>query len=67
MLGETGPYGPPLFAKLVPFAVHVATSIYAERRDRVVNNIIDELESLTARLHEYVHPLASYCCELTWD
>lgn len=53
MLSDTGPYGAPLFAKLVPFAVHVAANIYAERRDRLVNNtIIDELESLTAKLHE---------------
>jgi programmed cell death 6-interacting protein len=55
MLSDTGPYSAPLFAKLVPFAVHVAASIYAERRDRLVNNtIIDELDSLTTKLHEYI-------------
>ena len=54
MLSDTGPFGAPLFAKLVPFAVHIAASIYAERRDRLVNStIIDELETLTAKLHEY--------------
>ena len=54
MLSDTGPFGAPLFAKLVPFAVHIAANIYAERRDRLVNNaIIDELEAMTAKLHEY--------------
>jgi len=53
MLSDAGPYGAPLFAKLVPFAVHMAANIYAERRDRLVNNtIVDDLESLTAKLHE---------------
>jgi programmed cell death 6-interacting protein len=57
LLSDTGPYGAPLFAKLVPFAVHLAASIYVERRDRLVNNtIVHELESLTAKLHEYVRP-----------
>ena len=54
-LGDGGEFGQPLFAKLVPYAVHVAASIYAERRDRLINTtIISELENLTARLHEYV-------------
>lgn len=52
-LGEKAEFGPALFSKLVPFAVHVAISIYEERRDRLVNNnIIAELESLTDKLHE---------------
>ncbi|KAI9852873.1 MAG: pH-response regulator protein palA/rim20 [Thelocarpon superellum] len=52
LLGERGELGQPLFVKLVPFAVHVAASIYEERRDRLVrHSIIDELESLTAALH----------------
>ena len=51
MLGENGAFGQPLFAKLVPYAVHVAASIYVERRDRLVNTtIIDELEGLTDNL-----------------
>ena len=55
MLGAKGELGRPLFAKLVPFAVHVAASIYAERRDRLINHdIIDELDNLTATLHQYV-------------
>ena len=33
-IGEHGEFGRPLFAQLVPFAVHVAASIYEERRDR---------------------------------
>ncbi|KAI5809570.1 putative pala protein [Peziza echinospora] len=53
LLTETGAYGRPLFAKLVPYAVHLATSIYAEKRDRLVNDtIIAELESLTTKIHE---------------
>jgi programmed cell death 6-interacting protein len=56
-IGE-GEFGPPLFAKLVPFAVHVAASIYEERRDRLVNtNIIDELEILTTKIHDTLSSL----------
>ena len=52
-LGEKKSFGQPLFTKLVPYAVHVAVDIYAERRDRVVNtNIINELESSTEKLRE---------------
>ncbi|KAI9712641.1 MAG: hypothetical protein M1812_006821 [Candelaria pacifica] len=57
-LGDHGQFGQPLFAKLVPFAVHLAASIYAERRDRLVNHsIIDELQNLTARLHDLLGSL----------
>lgn len=57
-LGEKGDFGPALFTKLVPYAVHIAVSIYEERRDRLVNqNIIGELESLNERIHEV---LSSY-------
>ncbi|KAI0385432.1 BRO1-domain-containing protein [Hypomontagnella monticulosa] len=52
-LSEKGEFGPPLFTKLVPYSVHIAVSIYEERRDRLVNqNIIAELESLNERIHE---------------
>lgn len=52
-IGDRGAFGPPLFAKLVPFAVHVAASIYEERRDRLVNTrLIDELEILTTKIHD---------------
>ena len=48
-----GDLGKPLFAKLVPYSVHVAASIYADRRDRLVNNtIIAELEALNQKIHE---------------
>lgn len=58
LLVEGGAYGAPLFTKLVPFAVHVAASIYAERRDRLVNTtLIDELESLTTSIHELLQSL----------
>lgn len=57
MLGEHGELGRPLFAKLVPYSVHVAASIYADRRDRQVGQMIEELEGLTARLHELLKSL----------
>ena len=54
-LGEGGQFGKPLFARLVPYAVHIAASIYEERKDRLVNaSIIDEIEGLTNQLREYV-------------
>ncbi|OTA91726.1 hypothetical protein M434DRAFT_397004 [Hypoxylon sp. CO27-5] len=57
-LGEKGEFGPPLFTKLVPYSVHIAVSIYEERRDRLVNqNIIGELETLNERLHEVLSSL----------
>ena len=53
MLGDDGPLGQPLLSKLVPYAVHVAASIYSDRRDRLVNeNIIGKLESMTDQLRE---------------
>ena len=57
-LGEKGEFGTALFTKLVPYSVHIAVSIYEERRDRVVNqNIIGELESLNERIHEILSSL----------
>jgi programmed cell death 6-interacting protein len=59
MLGEGLPFGRPLFAKLVPYAVHVAASIYADRRDRVVHQgIIAELDAMTARLRDLLSSLS---------
>lgn len=55
MLGQKGPLGQPLFEKLVPYAVHIAASIYSDRRDRLINEtLIGELESMTDKLREYV-------------
>ncbi|KAI5862434.1 BRO1-domain-containing protein [Durotheca rogersii] len=52
-LGEKREFGPALFTKLVPYSVHVAVSIYEERRDRLVDqHIISELETLNERIHE---------------
>ena len=52
-LGENSKFGQPLFARLVPYAVHIAASIYEERKNRVVNvSIIDEIEGLTNKLRE---------------
>lgn len=57
-IGEHGEFGMPLFAKLVPFSVHVAASIYEERRDRIVNkNVVEELERLTTKIHETLQSL----------
>ncbi|KAK4462629.1 pH-response regulator protein palA/prr-1 [Cladorrhinum samala] len=57
-LGDHAEFGPALFTKLVPFSVHLAVSIYEERRDRLVNNtIISELEILTDKLHEILSSL----------
>jgi programmed cell death 6-interacting protein len=58
LLGEGKPFGRPLFEKLVPYAVHQAASIYADRRDRLVNqSIIVDLEAMTARLREVLESL----------
>lgn len=60
MLGDNGPLGQPLFTKLVPYAVHIAASIYSDRRDRLVNEqIIGELESMTDKLRELVSSFRS--------
>ena len=58
-LGDRGTFGQPLFAKLVPYAVHIAASIYEERKDRLINSIIDELEGLTNQIREFVTYLMS--------
>ncbi|KAL1893891.1 pH-response regulator protein palA/rim20 [Ceratocystis pirilliformis] len=51
-LGEDSEFGPPLFSKLVPFAVHLAVSIYEGRRDRLVNNdIVQPLDRLSEALN----------------
>ncbi|KAL8815525.1 MAG: hypothetical protein Q9223_005344, partial [Gallowayella weberi] len=57
-LGDNGAFGQPLFARLVPYAVHVAVSIYDERKERLVNStIIDELEGLTQKLRDLLQSL----------
>ena len=58
LLGEGKPFGRPLFDKLVPYAVHQAASIYADRRDRLVGqSIIVDYETMTARLREILESL----------
>lgn len=58
MLGDHGELGKPLFSKLVPYSVHVAASIYVDKRDRLVGDtIISELEDMTARIHELMKSL----------
>ncbi|KAL9041120.1 MAG: hypothetical protein Q9214_004219, partial [Letrouitia sp. 1 TL-2023] len=57
-LGDKAVFGQPLFSKLVPYAVHLAVSIYEERKERLVNKkIIDELEGLTTKLRELLQSL----------
>jgi programmed cell death 6-interacting protein len=57
-LGDSCELGKPLFTRLVPYAVHVAASIYEDRRDRLVNvSIIDELEALNTRMHDMLRSL----------
>ncbi|KEZ46271.1 pH-response regulator protein palA/RIM20 [Scedosporium apiospermum] len=57
-LGDQAEFGPALFSRLVPFSVHQATSIYEERRDRLVNqNIIQSLEVLTEDVHSVLTSL----------
>ena len=53
-----GKLGHPLFARLVPYSVHIAASIYEERKNRLVNSsIIDELESTTNKLRDLLQSL----------
>ncbi|KAF2759602.1 BRO1-domain-containing protein [Pseudovirgaria hyperparasitica] len=57
-LGEKTELGAPLFSKLVPYSVHLAASIYADRRDRLINHgIIEELEALNAKIHDMLTSL----------
>lgn len=57
-IGDRADFGPALFSRLVPFSVHQATSIYEERRDRLVNqNIIQSLENLTEDIHSVLTSL----------
>ncbi|KIV89193.1 hypothetical protein PV10_08781 [Exophiala mesophila] len=58
LLGQEKPFGKPLFENLVPYAVHQAASIYADRRDRLVGgSIIVDLETMTAKLREVLQLL----------
>lgn len=58
MLSDHSELGRPLFSKLVPYSVHVAASIYVDKRDRLVNDvIIQDLEGLTAKIHELMKAL----------
>lgn len=57
-LGDKGSLGQPLFTRLVPYSVHVAASLYAEKRDRLVNaHILDELEVLNNRMRDFLASL----------
>ncbi|KAI2642140.1 pH-response regulator protein palA/RIM20 [Xylaria nigripes] len=57
-IGPNGEFGPALFTKLVSYSVHLAVSIYEERRNHMLNqNIIAELETLNERIHEMLSSL----------
>lgn len=56
--GDKAEFGPALFSRLVPFSVHVAISIYEERRDRMINQtILQELENMTEQVHNLLATL----------
>ena len=57
LLGTQGELGKPLFAKLVPYSVHTAASVYANRRDQKIGAIVDELENLNTRIHDLLRSL----------
>lgn len=68
MLGDHSPLGPALFSKLVPYSVHLAASAYVDRRDRLINNtIIEELEILTTKIHEWVYKRSCLVQPLTLE
>lgn len=53
LIGNKAPLGEPLFAKLVPYAVHIAHNIYTDRRDRLVNqDLIPKVAAMTMKLKE---------------
>ena len=45
--------GHPLFAKLVPFAIHQAASIYSEKKDSLVKKELARLTEATAISQRY--------------
>jgi programmed cell death 6-interacting protein len=57
-LGDGAALGPLLFAKLVPFAVHTAVSIYEQRRDHLVNgDIVQQFEALNSDMRDFLRDL----------
>lgn len=58
LLGPGGPFGSPLFAKLVPYAVHQAASVYSDRRDRLVSlSILTDLEDMADKIRDILQSL----------
>ncbi|TPX34133.1 hypothetical protein SeMB42_g07358 [Synchytrium endobioticum] len=49
--------GPPLFAKLVPFAVHQAVSLYATRKEAFVNDQLKRAADATESCHKTLQSL----------
>lgn len=57
-LGEGAQFGQPLFARLVPYAVHIAASLYEDRKNNLVNvSVIGELEGLTNKIRDLLQSL----------
>jgi programmed cell death 6-interacting protein len=57
-LGDHGELGRPLFAKVPPYAVKVATKEYKEARDKVINGqIIAQLDTLHRKMHDLLQAL----------
>ena len=57
-LKDKGNFGHPLFAKLVPYSVHVAASLYEERKNRLIQkSVIEDLDSLNNQLHDVLSSL----------
>lgn len=53
LIGDKAPLGEPLFVRLVPYAVHSADNIYADRRDRLVDqDLIPKMTAMTMKLKE---------------
>ncbi|ORX79707.1 BRO1-domain-containing protein [Basidiobolus meristosporus CBS 931.73] len=52
---EQSVIGPPLFSKLVPFAVHQAASIYADRKDQLIkHDVVDFLDELDTEYLDFL-------------
>ncbi|CAG8486941.1 3280_t:CDS:10 [Acaulospora colombiana] len=47
LMNEKSILGMPLFAKLVPFAVHQAYSVYSDRKEQLKERIISQLQDLS--------------------
>ncbi|KAJ8606799.1 hypothetical protein MRB53_040725 [Persea americana] len=56
-LSEGSELGKPLFTQLVPYSVHVAASLYTDRRDQCINAIVDEFDLLSTSIRDMLRSL----------